>query len=91
MTGKAGIHNREKIVFSINIDGKTWQLYLKMKLKHVLSLHTHTYTHTHTNRLKSKYIKDLNVRPDPIKLLEKTIGRTQIDINCINIFFKSIS
>ena len=58
-----------------------------MKLKHVLTLHTHTHTHKKKTRLKSKYIKDLNVRPDPVKLLEKTIGRTQIDINCINIFF----
>ena len=58
-----------------------------MKLKHVLTLHTHTHTHKKKTRLKSKSIKDLNVRPDPVKLLEKTIGRTQIDINCINIFF----
>ena len=88
MIRKAGIHNREKIDFSINTDGETWQLYIKMKLKHVLTPHTHTQKKT---RLKSKYIKDLNVRPDPIKLLEKNIGKTQIDINCINIFLKSIS
>jgi len=54
MTGKAGIHNREKIVFSININGKTWQLYIKMKLKHVLTLHTHT---KQKQKQKQKQIK----------------------------------
>ena len=32
-----------------------------------------------------KWIKDLNVRPDIIKLLEKNIGRTLPDINHSNI------
>ena len=38
-------------------------------------------------KISSKWIEELNAKPNNIKLLEESIGRTLSDINHSNIFF----
>ena len=48
-----------------------------MKTEHFLTPHT---------TINAKWMKDLNRRPDNIKLLEKNLGQTLSNINHSNIF-----
>ena len=84
LTKETRIYNGEKTVSLTN--GKFWEncwenwstTCKRMKLEHFLTRYT---------KINSKWIKDLNVRPETMKLLKENIGKTLSDINHSRILY----
>ena len=60
-----------------------------MKLRLAAWKKSYDHPKQHIKKQNSQWIKDINVRPETIKLLEENIDRTLTDINRSKIFYDS--
>ena len=81
LTNETRIYNGEKTIslLSFKYCWENWSTTCKrMKLEHFPKPYT---------KINSKWIKDLNIGPEIIKLLEENIGKTLSDINQSRILY----
>ena len=79
LTKEARVYNGEKKYIFIKWCWENWSTSCKrIKLEHFLTPYT---------KIKSKWIKDLNVRPETIKLREENTGKTLSNVNHSRILY----
>ena len=79
LTKEARVYNGEKKYIFIKWCWENWSTSCKrIKLEHFLTPYT---------KIKSNWIKDLNVRPETIKLREENTGKTLSNVNHSRILY----
>ena len=81
------MYNRVTTASSISIVGKTGHIHVKIKKE---NKERNCTTLILCTKITSKWVKDLNLRTETVKLLEENIGSKLFGISLSNIFFNIV-